>query len=368
MKKIKLFMLFFWTVGQVFAQVTNTATIDTADVSLKGKLSIQGYIDLYYMYDMSRPVSKNKAYFVSSNRHNEMNVNLAYIDIKYASSQVRGRFVPAFGSYINSNYTNEESTLKYVLEASAGVKLFKKKEIWLDAGVFGSPYTNESAISKDHLCYSRSFAPEYVPYYLSGLKLSLPLNKKLTAYLYLLNGWQVIRDNNDSKSVGTQVEFRPNDNLLLNWNTYIGNERSDLRPNFGNRYFSDIFMLYSKGKFSATACVYAGLQEQILGSKIENLVWWNANAIAKYQFSPKLALAGRLEHFEDPKGVQIQALTSNPFSSSSSTLGLHLNPAANMMIRLEMRNFWSNNKVYLDENQQATNTNMVFYTNFTIWF
>ncbi len=368
MKKI-LFSLFFSLLAlQIFAQVTNTATIDTADVALKGKLSIQGYIDLYYMYDMSRPASKNKAYFVSSARHNEMTVNVAYIDIKYASSQVRGRFVPAFGSYINSNYTNEEGALKYILEASVGVKLFKNKEIWLDAGVFGSPYTNESAVSKDHLCYSRSFAPEYVPYYLSGFKLSVPLSKKFNAYLYLLNGWQVIQDNNDSKSIGTQLEFRPNDNLLLNWNTYVGNERSELRPHFGNRYFSDIFMLYSKGKFSATACIYAGIQEQIMASNRENLVWWNANMMARYQFTPKVALSGRLEHFDDPKGVQVQSLTNNPFTTNSSTLGLHLNPAANMMIRFEVRNFWSNNKVYLNENQQDTNNNMAFYTNFTIWF
>lgn len=368
MKKILLFAFLFFGIGQIFAQVTNTATIDTTDVALKGKLSIQGYVDLYYMYDMSRPVSKNKTYFVSSNRHNEMNINLAYIDIKYASRNVRGRFVPAFGTYINSNYAQEDGTLKYMLEASVGVKLFKNKEIWLDAGVFGSPYTNESAVSKDHLCYSRSFAPEYVPYYLSGLKLSVPLNAKLNAYFYVLNGWQVIRDNNDSKSIGTQLEYRPTDNLLLNWNTYIGNERSELRPDFGNRYFSDIFMLYTKGKFSATTCVYAGIQEQILASQKEDLVWWNANVIGKYQFTPKVALAGRLEHFNDPKGVQIQSVTPNPFSSSSSTLGLHLNPAANMMIRMEMRNFWSKDKVYLDENQQDTNTNTAFYTNFTIWF
>ncbi|NJN00112.1 MAG: outer membrane beta-barrel protein, partial [Phormidesmis sp. RL_2_1] len=59
-------------------------------------------------------------------------------------------------------------------EEQERTQLFKNKQIWLDAGVFGSPYTNESAISKDHLMYTRSFAPEYVPYYLAGVKLSVP--------------------------------------------------------------------------------------------------------------------------------------------------------------------------------------------------
>ena len=367
MKTILFVIVCLWAING-FAQVSNTAVIDTTDVEIKGKLSIQGYIDAYYMYDFSQPANKEKPYFVSSARHNEMSINLAYIDIRYSSKNVRGRFVPAVGSYINANYANEDGALKYIVEASTGVKLFKNKEIWLEAGVFGSPYTNESAISKDHLCYSRSFAPEYVPYYLSGLKLSVPLSPKINAFLYVLNGWQVIKDNNDSKSIGTQIEYRPTDNLLINWNTYIGNEKSAARPDFGNRYFSDIFLIYNKGKFSATSCVYAGIQEQILGAERNDLFWWNANAIARYQVSPKVAVAGRLEYFKDTKGVQIQAITNKAFETASSTIGLHLSPSANMLLRFEVRNFWSPTEVYFDANQQNTSQNTTIYSNFTIWF
>jgi Putative beta-barrel porin-2, OmpL-like. bbp2 len=366
--KTLFFVACFFGSAIGWAQVINTAVIDTASMEIKGKFSVQGYIDTYFMYDFSRPAGKEKPYFVSSARHNEMTINLAYIDLKYTSQSVRGRFVPALGSYINANYANEDGALKYVIEASAGVKLFKNKEIWVDAGVFGSPYTNESAISKDHLCYSRSFAPEYVPYYLSGVKISVPLSPKINAFLYLLNGWQLIKDNNDSKSIGTQIEYRPNAHLLINWNTYIGNEKSDLRPDFGNRYFSDIFLIYNKGKFSATSCVYAGIQEQIIMAEKENLFWWNANAIVRYQIKPKLALAGRLEYFKDTKGVQIQAITGKAFETASSTLGLHLSPADNMLIRFELRNFWSPNEVYFDDKQQNTTQNTTVYSNFTIWF
>jgi hypothetical protein len=203
------------------AQVVNTATMDTIGFAYQGKITVEGYIDTYYAYNFNKPAGKNQPYFVSMARDREVNINLAYIDVKYSSSRLRARFVPGFGTYINANYAAEKGSLKNIVEGSIGIRLWPKKNIWVDAGVFGSPYTNESAISKDHLAYTRSLAAEYVPYYLTGVKLTIPLAAKVNAYLYLLNGWQQIQDQNDKLSVGTQLEYRPNEYLLLNWNTYI---------------------------------------------------------------------------------------------------------------------------------------------------
>jgi hypothetical protein len=187
------------TVENTFSQVVNTATLDTNDVKYIGKFRVDGYVDAYYGYDFSNPSSRDKAYFVSSARHNELTINLAYIDVRIASPRFRARFVPGFGTFMNANYAAEPGVLKNIVEANAGVKLFKDRDIWFDFGVFTSPYTNESPISKDHLMYTRSLAPEYVPYYISGGKLTLPLSKKVNLYLYILNGWQLIQDNNSQK-------------------------------------------------------------------------------------------------------------------------------------------------------------------------
>jgi hypothetical protein len=212
------------------AQVVNTATLDTTDGQHIGNATVGAYADIYYGYDLSEPAGKNINYFVSANRHNELNINLAFIDLRYQSEKMRMRVVPGFGTYMNANYSSEPGTLRNLVEANAGFRLSEKKKIWIDAGVLGSPYTNESAISKDHLMYTRSLAAEYVPYYLAGIKLSVPLGNRLSFYLYLINGWQQIVDPNNGKSVGTQIEFRPNEKHLINWNTYIGDERSALNP------------------------------------------------------------------------------------------------------------------------------------------
>jgi len=131
-------------------QIVNTATMDTLETTVIGRLAVGGYMDTYYGYNFSRPASGANPYFVTSNRHDELNINLAYIDLRYRSTNFRARFVPGFGTYVNANYVNETGTLKNIIEATVGLRLSARRNIWVDVGVMGSPYTNESAISKDH--------------------------------------------------------------------------------------------------------------------------------------------------------------------------------------------------------------------------
>lgn len=365
MKKLITLILLSSIHAVVLSQVVNTAAMDTTDFRYQGKVTVEGYIDTYYAYDFNKPASGNRPYFVSMARHNEFTINLAYISVKYSSSRLRGKFVPGFGTYMNANYTNESSSLRNIVEASAGVKLWKNKNVWLDVGVFGSPYTNESAISKDHLAYTRSFAPEYVPYYLSGVKLSVPLSAKLNAYFYLLNGWQQIQDVNNNKSIGTQLEYRPTDYLLINWNTYLGNEQSSQRTEFGTRYFTDLFFIYTKGRWSATGCYYIGAQQRV---NLNDAIWWQANVIIRYDLTSKLSATGRLEYFDDPDEVHISPISGvSGFGSYSSSLGVNYKIAENILFRTEGRTFFSDKNVY-ERNGEAVKNSNLFTTSITLWF
>ncbi len=376
-KTLPRFIFFALVIGfsflpkNIYAQVINTATLDTNSINIKGKLAVSGYVDAYFGYDFSNPTNNERNYTVSMNRHNEMTINLAYADVRYISKRFRARFVPGFGTYVNANYTNEVGTLKNVIEGYVGMKLWSDKEIWLDMGVLGSPYTNESAISKDHLMYTRSFAPEYVPYYLSGAKLTLPLNSKFNFYLYLLNGWQVIQDNNRQKSLGTQLEWRPTNDLLVNWDTYVGNEMSDLNPDFRTRYFSDIYFIYSpKGRFSATACAYIGLQEKLQSNgTIRTDNWHTINAVGKYKINDQINISGRVEYFSDANQTQIKPMNGETsFNVYSASLGLNYNPMDNVFMRLESRSFYAESKIYKNDIGEPDNFNSLLIGNVTIAF
>ncbi len=368
MKRTLIWFLFFQI--KLYSQVTNTGMIDTASGVKIDKLSISAYIDAYYG-KISSNSTKDIPYFVSMNRDNELNINLAYIDLQYKSDNFRSRIVPGFGTYINSNYANENASLKNLVEASFGFKLFKKKNIWLDGGVLGSPYTNESAISKDHLVYTRSFAPEYVPYYLSGLKLSFPEYKKFTCFLYLLNGWQQINDLNKNKSIGTQVEYRPNKKNLINWNTYIGNEKSDIDSFNRMRYFSDIYWIYNpEGKFSITSCAYIGNQKTLDTTKKQfNKFWGQVNFTCRYKINKSTSISSRIEYFNDNKMVFIKPL-NNVKTFETYSLSLCFNKFINekSLFRFELRNFYSENKLYQDFNKKPSNLMFWAISNVTVWF
>src|SRR5580704_12772393 len=81
-----------------FAQQTSDTTLKIP--LKKGTLSLEGYVDVYYSYALSHPLGGTRPYFVSYNRDNEINLNLAYISIKYTSDRVRATFTPGYGTYM----------------------------------------------------------------------------------------------------------------------------------------------------------------------------------------------------------------------------------------------------------------------------
>lgn len=346
------------------AQVVNTGVTDNFDSVSVGKIYIGGMVDTYYGLSSSFATASNRYYAVSSHRTNEMNINLAFIDVKYKNNKVRAHFVPGFGTYMNENYAGETGSLKNIVEANVGVKLSKKKEIWLDAGVISSPFTNESAISKDHLMYTRSLSGEYVPYYLSGVKLSVPINNKFAFYGYVINGWQEITNKSKGLALATQLEYRPNKNVLINWDTYVGNEQTAIDTTLGMRYFTDVYLIYqSSKKFSLTSSAYVGLQKRVQ----HNSFWYQANVIGKWDFNKQHSLSGRLEYFNDSDLTIIQtALTSLNLFGAGLCYNYKIN--ANALFRLEYRYYNSGKQQQFSQNNGNTNWYQFVMGNVTVWF
>jgi hypothetical protein len=350
------------------AQVLNTGMVEQMDTTGAEKVTFSGFVDVYYRYDLNEPEGGNIPYFVSSARHGEVNINLAYLGMHFRNDKVRARFYPSFGTYMNSNYAAEAGSLKYLLEANAGICLNKKRAIWLDAGVLGSPYTNESAISKDHFMYTRSLAPEYVPYYLSGLKLTLPLSEKVNLYAYVLNGWQNIFETNETPALGTQVEYRPHAKWLLNFNTYAGNEKSKQSPTAGMRFFGDVYCIYNPdGIFSMTACTYMGFQE-FTAPKQQYNRWWQVNWIGRIKLGKANFISLRAEYFDDPDGVVVRNITKErAFQAGSLGLGYTRSVSRNGLFRLEYRHFYSPVNTFINRNG-ATNQSIGLTANMSVWF
>lgn len=370
------FLFLFFRSEPTLAQgIQNSGMTDREDSTELGKVKIGGYIDTYYAYDFNQPKDGNRPYAVSSSRTQEININLAYLDIKYQTNHIRARLAPGFGTYVNANYAAETGTLKNMIEAYGGVKLSRKKELWLDAGIMGSPFTNETAISKDHLMYSRSLSAEYVPYYLSGLRLTAPLSKRVNGYLYLVNGWQHIINPNQKLSIATQIEHKVSDRILLNWNMYFGNEKSSIDSTYGKRFFTDVYAIINPdGKLSLTSCVYYGLQQHTNAKQGSS--WYQGNIIARYNLHKKLSLSARAEFFSDPHLVMLRnenpALAALGLPNGSTQLNsygfcLNYKLSDNALFRLEYRQYRSDDP-FISSNGLPVYTEDILFGNITVWF
>lgn len=327
-------------------------------------------VDGYYGYDFSRVAPQDRQpFFYSANRHNEFTVNLAMFDALYSSERVRGRLAAGFGTYFEANYAAEPQGLRHLFEASVGIKLAATQDIWLDAGILPSPYGYEGAISLDQLTYTRSLSAENSPYYVSGAKLTFPLGRKATLAVFGLNGWQNIRETNRHKSLGTQLQVKPQDGVLLNWSTYIGNERTEDRlvdglPTPGNglstRWFSDLYAYWkASDRLELLALFDIGAQAFTDSLNRDASAWYTANAIARYSLTDQLAIAGRLEMYSDQRGVIIasRAADTQRFTAYGGSLGLDYSPASNVRLRIEHRLLTAPSDQFTDRDGNPTDIN-----------
>lgn len=157
--------------------------------------SVDGYIETYYVYDFNNPESNTRPGFIYSfNRHNEVNLNLGFIRGSYNTNNVRTNLALMSGTYANANLTGEPGVLKNVFEANAGVKISAIKNLWIDAGIFGSHIGFESAVGKDCWNLTRSIQADNTPYYEAGVRISYTTdNEKWFLSGLVLNGWQRIQ-------------------------------------------------------------------------------------------------------------------------------------------------------------------------------
>ena len=332
----------------------------------KGKITFSGYAEAYYSYDLNQPKDHTKPGFLYNyNRHNELNLNLAMVKANYTSDRVRANVGLMAGTYAQYNLAAEPAIMQYVYEANVGIRV--GKNVWIDAGIMPAHIGFESAIGKDCPTLTRSILAENSPYYETGAKVTWTPNDKWSFAAMYLNGWQRIRkvDGNQTPSFGTQITFKPSDKILLNWSTYVGSDLPDSVRQM--RYFNDVYGTFSiTEKFSFIAGFDFGLQQKAKGSSDLNS-WYSPIVIARYAFTDKFAMAGRVEHYNDQHGVIIGTGTPDGFQTTGYSLNLDFTPVNNVMFRLEGRTFDGKDKTFM-KGTELKNTNTSITASLAVWF
>ncbi|GAB3870612.1 porin [Hymenobacter segetis] len=303
-----------------------------------GPITTYGFVDAYYGYDFNHANGNNRqAFLYSHGRQNEFALNQGLIGVRYDDGKVRGAVGLHAGTYVAANYAAEDPVLRHVYEAYAGFRPFAKA--WLDMGIFGSHIGFESAISKDNWTLTRSVMAENSPYYESGARFTYEVGPKLTLTGMVLNGWQNIRETNQAKALGTQIQWKPSDKILINSSTFYGNEQptdSLIR----RRYFHDFYITYAASERTNLALVFdVGKQRGVSSEKYDT--WHTAAAFIKYKLADKWSTTLRGEYYYAERGVIIRSIMpaarDSDFRVAGGSLNLDYLPTSNVAFRVEGR-------------------------------
>jgi hypothetical protein len=355
-----VFLLFFGLAFRTAAQSLPDST---------PQFQLSGYAELYYSYDAGQPADHNRPSFLYSfNRHNEVNINLGFLKGSYAGDRLRANLALMAGTYSNANLAAETGVLQNIFEANVGIKLSRRSDLWVDAGIFGSHIGFESAIGKDCWTLTRSLMADNSPYYEAGIRVgyTTPNGEWYIAGL-LLNGWQRITrpEGNQLPAFGHQLTWRPSARLTLNSSSFIGNDKPEEARQM--RYFHNFFAQWQiSDAFGLTAGLDAGMEQAAPGSD-DYATWYSPVIIARYALSPTLTVAVRGEYYADPDGVIVTAALPAEFRTTGYSANLDVRISPQAVWRIEVRGFQATEDIFLRDGTPSS-ANLAFTSSLAVAF
>lgn len=318
---------------------------------LESPVKPSAFIDTYYAYDFNYDERK-RPYVTQPYYNDEPSVNLAFMDATLSTEGWRGRAALQDGTSVDINYAAEpHEGWRYVQEAYVGSKL--ADGLWLDAGIFFSHIGMESWISRDNPTYTRSLVAEYSPYYQTGVKISYEASDAWSFQLLGLRGWQNISDDRDP-ALGTQIQWKLSPKVSFLHNTFIGYES-------GRRIFNDLILKWSPTESLSFAAQFdVGLQRQ--ASDDDTARWSGWAVIGQYRFTPKIAVAARVERFLDSEGVVLASASDNRFGAYGFSLNFDYEILSRLLLRTEWRRMQDTKQVFPNDNEGFDKSDTIVVT------
>ena len=333
---------------------------------------VGGFIDSYYAYDANAPKNHEREFTTQPVRHNEFNINLAYIEAVVKQDKYRGRLALQYGQSVTKNTSSEPTEgatsgptdTKVFQEAYVGTKIGEKT--WIDMGIFLGNIGAESWISKDNWTYSRALSLDYVPYYSSGVRFEHELSKNQTIQLQLLNGWQNMSENNEGKAIGMQYKNTFSDSLNFTYNNFLGDEEvTSSVPRFRS-YHNFIVQWLKSDTWQFLGTIDIGHQSQRENDGVD---LWGATAFTvRKKLEDKRHLAVRAEYYLDPHQANITTNSNHGFRVASLTTTLDTKIENNVLWRNELRGFHSEDKIFPRGTKYKNRLDGYFATSLSLWF
>ncbi len=338
------------------APATAQAAAPPAPSSPFESISINGFVDGYYSYNLEHPHAP-VASVPAGNSGSELtgfrafdaptqalSLNMLELTIAKAPDANNSRLgfdlTLGYGNAMNVVNSTDPGGLgfaQYLKEAYVSYLAPVGKGLEIDFGKFVTQHGAEVIETKDNWNYSRGLLFTYaIPFYHFGLRSKYVFNDKYNASAYLVNGWNNIVDNNTGKTGGFQFGWNPTKKVSVVQNYMVGPEETNNNSNL--RQLWDTVVTYNPTtKLSLMWNYDYGRGDRMIG--VANPVWWTGVAgYVRYAFASNYAFAARYEFYDDHFGFT----TGTPQDLNEFTTTFERTVAKHLITRLEFRRDMSN--------------------------
>ncbi len=319
-----------------------------------GEVSFHGFLSASYSYNFNRPASGTNQLRVFDFDDNTFKVDVfelvaqkpvakprdsgIRVDLTLGSSIPRvtassGLFRDDTGE--SEDIDVHQAFVSWIAPAGSGLRL--------DFGKFITPFGYEVIDGydgwNDNATRSLLFGFA-IPFTHVGARASYALSPRAALTAMVVNGWDVARDNNHSKSVGGQVALTPTEGFAVYLNGMWGPERSE--NDSDPRTLLDAVATLRVGR-RLTLGVNAdwGTDRNAVPSG-KDAVWSGAAGYVRLMIVPSFALIARGETFDDRDGARTGV--SQSLSEFTVTPELRLTPR--LLVRADARVDRSNHRVF----------------------
>lgn len=290
-------------------------------------LAVNAFVSTAYEYNGNRPTNGASSYRVFDFSDNSFNLDVAELVVQIAASKpndagfrvdfAAGNSIPQIAKTQDqtaAQFDLQQAFASYIAPLGSGLRF--------DVGKFVTHMGYEVIEGYDGYNdnYSRSILFGYaIPFTHTGVKASYAFSSKVAGMVEVVNGCDLLRDNNRSKSVGAQLTLTPVAPLqvLLNW---IGGPEL-ANDNHTKRNVFDLVAILKPtntltlgvngdyGKENGTSLVNPG----------SDATWKGIAGYATLALTNKFSVALRGETFHDEDGVRLGTGTRATLSEGTFT-------------------------------------------------
>jgi len=203
---------------------------------------------------------------------------------------------------------------------------------------------------------TRSFLFGYaIPFTHVGVRAAYPLARTVTLTGMVVNGWDVARDNNRSKTLGAQLTLTPRKELSIYVDGMWGPERTDNDSDPRSLLDAELIFKAAAGMTLGANADWGSEKNAIGGT--EDATWSGVAGYIRVTVRPGFDVTARAESFADPDGARTG--TAQYLSELTLTPELRLTP--HLLLRADARNDRSTRSVFQKGNDVTDNQPTVLF-------